>query len=94
MAAAFAAPAAALEVFPAEVRLRLPDRGDGLHVHAHVAVVAYRPMPRQARDVTAVGRLLAEQPLRGVMHALAVPGGQESAFVRGSFWAFRIGGDR
>jgi len=26
------------------------------------------------------------------MHALAAAGGQESAFVRGSFWAFRIGG--
>ncbi len=92
VAVAFAAPANAIDAFPAAVRRALPDQGDGFHMHAHVAVVAYRPMPRQAREVTAVGSLLAEQPLRGVLHALAAPGGAESAFVRGSLWAFRIGG--
>lgn len=91
VAVALAAPAAALARLAPAVRHALPDCGDGFHLHAHVAVVGYRPLPRQAREVTAAGRLLAEQPLRVVMHALAAPGA-ESSLVRGSLWALRIGG--
>ena len=92
VAAAFASPSDGLAALGPEVAAALADHGDGLHVHAHVAVAGYRPMPRQSRDVTSAGRLLAEQPLRVVMHALRSPDGMESAFVRGSAWAMRIGG--
>jgi anti-anti-sigma factor len=61
-------------------------------LHAHVAVTGYRPMPQQARAVTAAGQVLAEQPLRAVMHALRAADGTESSFVRGSLWAFRTEG--
>ena len=64
----------------------------GLSLHAHVAVTGYRPMPQQARAVDAAGRILAEQPLRAVMHALRAADGTESSFVRGSLWAFRTEG--
>ncbi len=60
----------------------------GPSLHAHVAVTGYRPMPRQARAVGAAGQVLAEQPLRAVMHALRAADGTESSFVRGSLWAF------
>jgi len=60
--------------------------------------VSYRPVPRSTRDILATGALLAEQPLRAVMHGLHLdePGGStlETGFVRGSFWAMRIGGAR
>jgi hypothetical protein len=60
--------------------------------------VSYRPVPRSTRDFLATGALLAEQPLRAVMHGLHLdePGAStlETAFVRGSFWAMRIGGAR
>ena len=61
-------------------------------LHAHVAVAAYRPVPATTTDPVAAGRLLAEQPLRGVMHALRGPDGAETRFVRGVAWAVRIGG--
>lgn len=64
----------------------------GPSLHAHVAVTGYRPMPQQARAVTAAGQVLAEQPLRAVMHALRAADGTESSFVRGSLWAFRTEG--
>lgn len=64
----------------------------GPSLHAHVAVTGYRPMPRQARAVGAAGQVLAEQPLRAVMHALRAADGTESSFVRGSLWAFRTEG--
>jgi hypothetical protein len=59
-------------------------------------------VPRSTRDILATGALLAEQPLRAVMHCLHLdpqleePSGHalETAFVRGSFWAMRIGGAR
>ena len=92
VAAAFAADTGALAALDPAVRAALADQGGGVHLHAHVAVAGYRPMPRQSRDVTAAGQLLAEQPLRAVMHAMRSPGGMESAFARGSAWAFRIGG--
>jgi hypothetical protein len=47
-------------------------------------------VPRSTRDILAAGALLAEQPLRAVMHALHVDG-QETHFVRGSVWAMRLG---
>jgi anti-anti-sigma factor len=92
VAVAFAASADGLAALAPDVAAALPDQGDGLRMHAHVAVAGYRPMPRQSREVTAAGQLLAEQPLRVVMHALRSPDGPESAFVRGSAWAMRIGG--
>lgn len=64
----------------------------GPALHAHVAVTGYRPMPQQARAVGAAGQVLAEQPLRAVMHALRAADGTESSFVRGSLWAFRTEG--
>jgi len=64
----------------------------GPSLHAHVAVTGYRPMPQQARAVTAAGQVLAEQPLRAVMHALRAVEGTESSFVRGSLWALRTEG--
>jgi anti-anti-sigma factor len=64
----------------------------GPSLHAHVAVTGYRPMPQQARAVGAAGQVLAEQPLRAVMHALRAADGTESSFVRGSLWAFRTEG--
>jgi hypothetical protein len=57
-----------------------------------VAVAGYRPMPRTARDVATVGQLLAEQPLRAVMHALRGADRAESAFLRGSVWVVPMGG--
>ena len=82
---------------PAEIAANLVDSGP-LLMHAHAAVVSYRPVPRSTRDILATGALLAEQPLRAVMHALHLDeaGGAapETCFVRGSFWAMRIGGAR
>lgn len=63
-------------------------------LHAHAAVAAYRPVPATTTDISAASRLLAEQPLRGVMHALRAADGTETSFVRGVAWAVRIGGAR
>lgn len=93
----FACPLELASTLPAEVRANLGDHG-GLLMHAHAAVVSYRPVPRSTRDILAAGALLAEQPLRAVMHCLHVGGegtqSVETCFVRGSFWAMRIGGAR
>ena len=74
---------------PCEIRAAAASEqgASRLLLHAHVAVAAYRPVPRSTHDVRAVGALLAEQPLRAVMHALRGRAGAESAFARGSFWA-------
>ena len=94
---AIACPRDLAHTLPDEVRANLIDHG-GLLLHAHAATVSYRPVPRSTRDLLATGALLAEQPLRAVMHCLHLdePGGPalETAFVRGSFWAMRIGGAR
>lgn len=63
-------------------------------MHAHAAIAAYRPVPAATADIAAAARLLAEQPLRGVMHALRAADGTETRFVRGVAWAIRIGGAR
>lgn len=94
---AIACPREHAATLPAEVRANLVDHGP-LLMHAHAAIVSYRPVPRSTRDILATGQLLAEQPLRAVMHCMHLdePGGQalETAFVRGSFWAMRLGGAR
>lgn len=91
---AVACPVTLASTLPAEVRANLVDHG-GLLMHAHAAVVSYRPVPRTTRDVLAAGALLAEQPLRAVMHCLhAGAPAAETGFVRGLFWAMRIGGTR
>ena len=94
---AVACPRSLADTIPPDVASSLADSGP-LLLHAHAAVVSYRPVPRSTRDILATGALLAEQPLRAVMHALHVDesGGSsvETAFVRGSFWAMRIGGAR
>ncbi len=59
-------------------------------LHAHIAVNAFRPIPRSTSDITAVGALLSEQPLRSVMHALQGREQEESAFLRGSCWIVRL----
>jgi anti-anti-sigma factor len=98
---AIACPRALESTLPAEIRANLVDHG-ALLLHAHAAIVSYRPVPRSTRDILATGALLAEQPLRAVMHCLhldpqledASGHALETAFVRGSFWAMRIGGAR
>lgn len=99
---AVACPRALAHTLAPEVRTQLAEIGD-LCFHAHAAVVSYRPVPRSTRDILAAGALLAEQPVRAVMHCLhldehagrpietAVDTAFETAFVRGSFWAVRIG---
>jgi hypothetical protein len=86
-----------LDTLPSDVAARLRDCGT-LQMHAHAATVSYRPVPRSTRDPLATGTLLAEQPLRAVMHCLELADSAgntlETAFVRGSFWAVRIGGAR
>lgn len=70
----------------------LVDAGP-LLLHAHVATVSYRPVTRATTDVSAAGALLAEQPLRAVMHALHDDrAGHETALVRGAVWVMRLGG--
>ena len=69
----------------------LADAG-GAWLHAHAAIAAYRPVPATTAGPASAGRLLAEQPLRGVMHALRAGDGTECGFVRGVAWAIRIGG--
>ena len=75
----------------ARVAASLVDAGV-VAMHAHVAIAAYRPVPVTTVDLVAAGRLLAEQPLRGVMHALQATDGVETAFVRGVAWVVRLGG--
>lgn len=69
----------------------LADSGSAW-MHAHAAVAAYRPVPAATTELASAGKLLAEQPLRGVLHALRAADGTESRFVRGVAWAIRIGG--
>lgn len=94
---AIACPSEARGALPAEVADQLAACGAVL-MHAHAATVSYRPVPRTTRDILAAGALLAEQPLRAVMHAVHLEGPAahtaETTFVRGSFWAFRLGGTR
>lgn len=78
------------DTLPPEVASTLVDVGSCL-LHAHVALVSYRPVPRSTTNLRTAGELLAEQPLRSVMHALRAADGTESGFVRGSVWAMRIG---
>lgn len=88
----------AAATLPAPVAAALHDAGSCL-LHAHVATVSYRPVPRATIELRAVGELLAEQPLRTVMHALRIEGVgagtsadiRETTFIRGSVWAMRIG---
>jgi hypothetical protein len=88
----------AAATLPAPVAAALHDAGPCL-LHAHVATVSYRPVPRATIELRAVGELLAEQPLRTVMHALRIEGVgagtsadiRETTFVRGSVWVMRIG---
>ena len=86
----------AAATLPAPVAAALHDAGSCL-LHAHVATVSYRPVPRATIELRAVGELLAEQPLRTVMHALRIEGvgagadSRETTFVRGSVWVMRIG---
>lgn len=88
----------AAATLPAPVAAALHDAGSCL-LHAHVATVSYRPVPRATIELRAVGELLAEQPLRTVMHALRIEGVgvgasadiRETTFVRGSVWVMRIG---
>lgn len=90
VAAGIAAPADGSGPLPGPVAGSLVGQG-GVLLHAHCAVAGYRPVPRSTAEVTAVGRLLAEQPLRGVMHALRSPEGAETSFLRGCVWAFELG---
>jgi len=65
----------------------------GVSLHAHVAVAAYRPLPRTATELSVVGAILAEQPLRIVIHALRLErDGEvvETRLRRGSVWVFRL----
>ncbi len=90
-----ACPHAMAPTLPTEVAAHLVDCGP-LLLHAHAATVSYRPVPRATRDLRASGALLAEQPLRSVMHCMHLGDdaqlAEETAFVRGSCWAMRIGG--
>lgn len=75
----------------ASIATTLVDAGTAW-LHAHAAIAAYRPVPTTTVELASAGRLLAEQPLRGVMHALRAGDGSECRFVRGVAWAIRIGG--
>ena len=98
VAVVFAADTASRAILPAEVSSELilmrddVAPSDDLFLHAHVAVASYRPVPRSTQDPSAAGQLLAEQPLRAVMHALRNAEGIETAFLRGSIWAIALGG--
>jgi hypothetical protein len=93
---AIACPPDALPTLPADVAANLVPCGPIL-MHAHAATVSYRPVPRSTRDILAAGTLLAEQPLRAVMHAVHLDDhathATETSFVRGNFWASRLGGN-
>ncbi len=74
----------------AEVEATLVDVG-AVRLHAHAAVASYRPVPAATAEVRAAGTLLAEQPLRVVMHAMRSREGLETAFVRGVCFAWGLG---
>jgi hypothetical protein len=86
----FAADAGSLSTLAPDVAATLVNT-DGTFLHAHAAVASYRPVPRATVEITAAGQLLAEQPLRTVLHALRNAEGTETAFLRGSLWAVPIG---
>ena len=58
--------------------------------HAHAAVFAYRPVPREPGDLGHLVTALAAAPPLAVMHLLADPaplvGSGKSEFVRGAAW--------
>ncbi len=64
--------------------------GVDVHLHAHLVTATYRPIPRSTVDASAVGALLIEQPLKGVMHGLEDATGLESAFARGVVWVMEL----
>jgi hypothetical protein len=90
VAVGFAADAGSLSTLAPDVAATLVNT-DGTFLHAHAAVASYRPVPRATVEITAAGQLLAEQPLRSVLHALRNAEGTETAFLRGSLWAVPIG---
>ena len=90
VAVGFAADAGSLSTLAPDVAATLVNT-DGTFLHAHAAVASYRPVPRATVEITAAGQLLAEQPLRSVLHALRNADGTETAFLRGSLWAVPIG---
>jgi anti-sigma B factor antagonist len=90
VAVGFAADAGSLSTLAPDVVATLVNT-DGTFLHAHAAVASYRPVPRATVEITAAGQLLAEQPLRTVLHALRNAEGTETAFLRGSLWAVPIG---
>ena len=79
-------------VASADARDGLPDAVaapvDGIRLHAHVAVAAYRPVPRGSAS-SAVATIIAEQPLRTVVHAVRTADA-ETAFVRGAVFFGRV----
>lgn len=76
-----------------QVIASLADVG-GVRLHAHAAVATYRPVPKTTAELAAVGRLLAEQPIRQVLHAMQGEQGHETAFERGVVfvWSLANGG--
>lgn len=76
-----------------EVIATLVDAG-GVRLHAHAAVASYRPVPATTAELAAAGRLLAEQPIRQVLHAMRSGQGHETAFERGVVfvWSLANGG--
>ncbi len=88
-----AAPPGSEGEVPPEVSETLVEAGDVL-LHAHAAVASYRPVPATTADVRAAGSLLAEQPIRLVLHAMRGGSGEETAFVRGVVfvWSLAKGG--
>lgn len=79
---------------PNEVAATLCEAGD-VRLHAHAAVASYRPVPATTAELRAAGRLLAEQPIRLVLHAMRGSSGEETAFVRGVafVWTLAKGGE-
>ena len=73
-----------------DVAATLVDCG-GVRLHAHAAVASYRPVPATTAEVAAAGRLLAEQPIRLVLHAMQGAPGHETAFERGVVFVWPLG---
>ena len=71
------------------VAATLVKSGD-LSLHAHAAVASYRPVPATTAEPAAAGRLLAEQPIRLVLHAMRGPDGVETCFERGVVFVWRL----
>ncbi len=59
-----------------------------VRMHAHVAVAAYRPVPRGSATA-GITTILAEQPLRTVVHAVRTPEA-ETTYVRGAVFFSRV----